>query len=170
MKSACIYTLIASMIKMVQSNLKGDLGNTSFQLYKRKLLTYHFWQYGYSGKRAEWYLQGQHSTVRDWRKGKFCSFSIMFWVVGFHHVLWIHRSFRHAERLVAKQKKVLHGRSVPKLQKFLLYAQTNTSGSRQEHYEGKKKGSTNWRAARILQQRWERWKQKSLVVWNIWLC
>lgn len=84
MKNACIYTLISSVIKTVQSNLKGDLGNISFQLYKRKLLAYYFWQYGYSGKRAEWYLQGQRSTVRDWLKGKFCSFSIMFWVAGFH--------------------------------------------------------------------------------------
>lgn len=142
MKSACIYTLIASMVKMVQSNLKGDLGNMSFQLYKRKLLAYHFWQYGYSGKIAEWYLQGWHSTVRDRRKGKSCSFSIVFWVVGFHHVLW-NQAWRNSsmliERLVAKQKKALRGRSVPKLQRFPLYAQTNTSGSRQEHYEIKKK-------------------------------
>lgn len=42
MKSACIYPLISSVIKMVQSNLKGDLGNISFQLQKRKLLAYHF--------------------------------------------------------------------------------------------------------------------------------
>lgn len=36
-KSACICTLISSVIKKIQSNLKGDLGNTSFQLYKRKI-------------------------------------------------------------------------------------------------------------------------------------
>lgn len=41
-KSACIYKIFSSVIKMVQSNLKGDLGNIAFQLHKKKLLAYHF--------------------------------------------------------------------------------------------------------------------------------
>lgn len=84
MKSSCIYTVITSTMKIVQSDLKGGLGNKSFHLYKRMLFTYHLWQYGYNGERAEWCLWEQCCTVRDWLKGKFCSFSIMFWVAGFH--------------------------------------------------------------------------------------
>lgn len=55
---------------------------------------------------------------------------------------WSHSSFRHSERLVAKQREALNGSSVSMLPRFLLYAQNDsTSGSGQEHYEEEKKGA-----------------------------